>query len=153
MTAHESLLDIAALSLDELQSWAQELGLEKYRAVQIFKGIHGRRAGSFEEMTDLPKSLRGDLAGRCRLTQVPIRDFVVSGDGSTKFVFGLEDGWSVESVLIPEERRTTLCLSTQVGCGLGCVFCLTGTMGLKRNLSTPEILSQVYGVQKHLGDE
>lgn len=139
---------IEGLDRAELEAWLDARGLPRYRAHQIRRWLFRKRAASFECMTDLSGELRRALA----------RDFVVGGlvmqrrlssrDGSVKYLFRLSDGNAVETVHIPEQDRVTLCVSTQAGCGLGCVFCATARMGLKRNLTQAEILGQVLEAQR-----
>jgi 23S rRNA (adenine2503-C2)-methyltransferase len=140
--------DIKDYSLDGLEDFLQGLGKEKYRAKQIFKWLYQKGAVSFEEMTNLSKDFRNELADRARISNLEPETIEVAGDGTKKYLFVLEDGASVESVLIPEEGRATLCLSTQVGCAMGCRFCLTGTFQLQRNLSCSEIVNQVCAIRK-----
>ncbi|MGH9797395.1 MAG: hypothetical protein ACRD5D_04460, partial [Candidatus Polarisedimenticolia bacterium] len=114
-----------------------------YHAGQLFRWMYARRATDFEAMTDLPGALRSALRDRFRIDWPRIREVRESpSDGSKKYVLALEDGAEVESVYILYGRRVTLCLSSQVGCPLACRFCLTGTMGLVRNLEAGEILGQ-----------
>jgi len=140
--------DIKDYSLDGLEDFLQGLGKEKYRAKQIFKWLYQKGAVSFEEMTNLSKDFRNELAERARISNLEPETVEVAGDGTKKYLFVLEDGASIESVLIPEEGRATLCLSTQVGCAMGCRFCLTGTFKLQRNLSCSEIINQVCAIRK-----
>jgi 23S rRNA (adenine2503-C2)-methyltransferase len=139
--------DIKNYTLEGLEEFLQGLGKEKYRAKQIFKWLYQKGAVSFEEMTNLSKDFRSDLAQRARITNLETERVEVSCDGTKKYLFLLEDGASIESVLIPEEGRATLCLSTQVGCAMGCRFCLTGTFTLQRNLTCSEIVNQVCAVR------
>jgi 23S rRNA (adenine2503-C2)-methyltransferase len=139
--------DIKNYSLEGLEEFLQGLGKEKYRAKQIFKWLYQKGAVSFDEMTNLSKDFRHDLAQRARISTLETERVEVSGDGTKKYLFLLEDGASIESVLIPEEGRATLCLSTQVGCAMGCRFCLTGTFKLQRNLTCSEIVNQVCAVR------
>jgi 23S rRNA (adenine2503-C2)-methyltransferase len=139
--------DIKDFSLDELEGFLQGLGKETYRAKQIFKWLYQKGAGSFEEMTNLSKDFRRELAERARISMLAPERIEISSDGTKKYLFLLEDGASVESVLIPEEGRATLCISSQVGCAMGCRFCLTGTFKLQRNLRCSEIVNQVCAIQ------
>jgi len=139
-------VDLKDYSLEGLEAFLQGLGKEKYRAKQIFKWLYQKGATSFDEMTNLSKEFRAELAGRARISSLAAERTEVSADGTKKYLFLLEDGLSVESVLIPEEDRATLCVSTQVGCAMGCKFCLTGTFRLQRNLRCAEILNQICAV-------
>lgn len=134
------LLDVDESGMTEL---VRSLGWPTYRARQVLRWIYRRGEADVSRMTDLSREDRDQLAG-CAVISTPsdCRRYA-SDDGTTKFVLTLSDGRAVESVLIPEEDRTTLCVSTQIGCTLDCGFCLTGTMGLQRNLRAAEILMQV----------
>jgi 23S rRNA (adenine2503-C2)-methyltransferase len=145
------LTDLKNLSLEELESFIAGLGKERYRARQIMKWLYGRRASSFDEMTDLAKELRAELGRTARISSLELLARELSRDGTRKYLFGLEDGTQVESVLIPDEDRLTLCISTQAGCAMGCRFCLTGNGGFARDLTSGEILGQILGVAKELG--
>jgi len=140
-------VDIKNFSLEGLEAFLLGLGKEKYRAKQIFKWLYQRGAKSYDDMTNLSKDFRRELSLKSRITSLVPETIEVSKDGTKKFLFVLEDGSSIESVLIPEEDRATLCVSTQVGCAMGCRFCLTGTFKLTRNLSCSEIVNQVCAVQ------
>ena len=136
-------IDLAELERRDLERTLEELGHERYRARQVYRWIHRRSAGSFDRMTDLSRQLRADLAARfvVSIPRVAHRD--VSSDGTTKFLLELADGRRIESVFIPDTPAQTLCISTQVGCAMRCAFCLTGKMGLVRNLTAGEIAGQV----------
>ncbi len=142
------MVDIKDFSLEELTAFLQGMGKEGYRAKQICKWIYQKGAESFGEMTNLSKDFRAELAARARIGVLePVRA-EVSADGTKKFLFRLDDGAHVESVLIPDEGRATLCVSSQVGCAMGCRFCLTGSFKLQRDLRCGEIVGQVCAVRK-----
>jgi len=141
-------IDLKDLCLESLEAFLQGLGKEKYRAKQIFKWLYQRGAAGFEEMTNLSKAFRADLTERARISSFTPHTIEVSDDGTKKYLFILEDGASIESVLIPDEDRATLCVSTQVGCAMGCSFCLTGSFKLQRNLRCGEIVNQVCAVRE-----
>lgn len=143
-----SVVDIKDFCLEELESFLSGLGKEGYRAKQIFKWLYQKGADSFDEMTNLSKDFRRELADRATIGVLEPERVEVSSDGTKKFLFRLEDGAHVESVLIPDEGRATLCVSSQVGCAMGCRFCLTGTFKLERNLRCAEIVGQVCAVRK-----
>lgn len=132
---------------------------QKFRAEQIYRWLYQKRARSFEEMTNLPKPLVAELAKRFAIPSLAVRHVSSSTDGTRKFLFDLEEGYAIETVLIPSEmrddrgeaRRMTLCVSTQVGCPLDCKFCATATLKLKRNLTTAEILLQIFEVERVTG--
>ena len=135
------------MSLIETEDFAGNLSLEKYRGRQIFHQVYGKAADSIDAMTELSKEVRGLLFQRAYISRIIEVKRQCSIDGTEKFLFALEDGHRIESVLIPDEDRLTLCISTQVGCGMGCTFCLTGKGGLVRNLRSSEIINQVLAVQ------
>src|SRR3989304_10562901 len=146
--------DLRNLNLSELEDFVLKLGLQKYRGRQLFHWVYGKCADSFDVMTDLSKEIRELLSQKAYISKLIEIRKQVSSDGTEKFLFELEDGHRVESVLIPEEERLTLCISTQVGCGMGCTFCLTGKRGLIRNLKSSEIINQFLTIQKNLpGDK
>jgi len=135
--------NLRGLELEELKQLFKELGEPAYRGEQVFRWLTARYALSFEDMTDLPKALRSKLSGLFSISLPEVVDLQQDTDGTVKFALRLEDGLEIESVLIPERDHFTLCVSTQVGCPIGCKFCLTGKMGFKRNLKVEEILGQV----------
>jgi 23S rRNA (adenine2503-C2)-methyltransferase len=141
-------IDIKSLSKDDVESFIKDAGLPSFRSRQILHWIYERYAQSLEEMTELSKKLREELAERAYISNLTLLNRLTSHDGTEKFLFGLEDGETIESVLIPDEERLTLCISSQVGCAMGCVFCLTGKSGLKRNLGPHEIIDQVISVNR-----
>ncbi|MCX7856853.1 MAG: 23S rRNA (adenine(2503)-C(2))-methyltransferase RlmN [Deltaproteobacteria bacterium] len=136
------------LTLNELEHILGVCGKEKFRARQLFKWIYNKFVLDFELMTDIPKSLRKIFKEMFSFTFLNLESMERSKDGSTKFAFRTHDGYTVESVLMPEEDRTTLCVSTQIGCKMGCRFCVTGKIGFIRNLTTDEIVSQMMSVKK-----
>lgn len=142
--------NIKDLSLKEFEAHLAGAKEPSYRAKQIWQWLFQKRAASFAEMTNLSASLRGSLAQDFTISRLTILRQEVSRDGTKKFLFGLSDGHSIESVLIPEEKRLTLCVSTQAGCGFGCTFCATAVLGLKRNLQASEILDQILDASRSL---
>jgi 23S rRNA (adenine2503-C2)-methyltransferase len=142
-----NLLDFLPADLETL---AESLGAPRYRGRQIAGWLYRRGATDLEAMTDLPRGLRQALADRAFIGLPEAERRTPSRDGSEKLVFRLSDGARVQSVLMPDGERLTLCLSTQVGCGFGCAFCYTGTMGLERNLTAGEIAGQVLGAARTL---
>jgi 23S rRNA (adenine2503-C2)-methyltransferase len=125
---------------------AAEMGEPAYRAGQVYSWLYRRRARSLDEMTNLSRALRDTLGQRYELRWPEVVERSRSTDGTIKYLFRLDDGATIESVYIPEERRRTICISTQAGCPLKCAFCLTGIAGYKRNLKPWEILGQVATV-------
>ncbi len=127
----------------ELESFVEQIGEPRYRARQIFTGLHGRRLLSFDEMTDLPKSFREKLAHLATPSILTVESKYVSEDGTRRFLMKTADNMPVETVFIPTEGRDTICFSSQSGCPLKCDFCLTAKLGLLRNLTAGEIVEQV----------
>lgn len=142
--------NIKNLSLSELSDRLKAFGFEGYRARQVKKWLYQKDVSSFDEMTNLGKDYRRILSEHFVIPTLDIRDVQESSDGTRKYLVELADGKAIEVVMIPTEKRNTLCLSTQVGCAMGCTFCYTGTMGLGRNLSIFEILEQVAVVRRDL---
>jgi len=147
------LLDLKNLTLPQLTDFVRRLELPDYRAGQIFAWLYRPGVTSFDEMTDIKKEIRALLAKRARISRLEPEVIERSTDGTIKYGFRLTDGAMIESVLIPDGERHTLCLSSQVGCGMGCSFCLTGTMGFIRNLQPSEIVNQVTAVLEQMRAE
>lgn len=142
------------LSFKELMTYLENSGEKSYRAKQIFVWLYQKGASDFEEMSSLPASLRDILRSKFRISSYNIIKRQVSKlDGTRKYLFRLEDGETVEAVLIPTKSRKTVCLSSQVGCAFGCKFCASGLAGIKRDLRCAEILDQVLGISKDLKGE
>ena len=135
--------DLAGLELAELEDFVVSLGHKKFHAKQIYQWIWKRGVAGFDEMTNLSRELRDALTERATVSQADVVHHDVSEDGTQKFVLRLSDGRQIESVFIPDTPKQTFCVSTQVGCAMGCAFCLTGKMGLIRQLSAAEIGGQV----------
>ncbi|MFZ4285480.1 23S rRNA (adenine(2503)-C(2))-methyltransferase RlmN [Variovorax sp. HJSM1_2] len=150
MTAN--LLD---LDLEGLAALCERLGEKRFRATQLFRWIHQRGASDFDQMSDLAKSFRGKLGTSARIEGLPVVSRHESTDGTIKWLFDVGDGNAVETVFIPEDDRGTLCISSQAGCAVGCRFCSTGHQGFSRNLTTGEIIAQLWHAEhflrKHLG--
>jgi len=142
--------DLYNLTLTQLTDFVKSLGLPVYRAGQIFQWLYRPHISDFEQMTNLPKELRTTLADCASFKRLALAKMEQSEDLTVKYAFKLNDGAVIESVLIPEEDRHTLCISSQVGCAMGCGFCLTGTMGFKRNLTPGEIVGQIVKVMEEL---
>ncbi|PYM25551.1 MAG: 23S rRNA (adenine(2503)-C(2))-methyltransferase RlmN [Candidatus Rokuibacteriota bacterium] len=145
--------NLVGLLPSELEDLAVSLGASRYRGRQIATWIYRKGAVELEAMSDLPKDLRKQLAESHEIGLPDLERATPSQDGSRKLVFRLADDRRVSAVLMPDDGRITLCLSTQVGCGYACVFCLTGTMGLDRNLTAGEIVGQLLAANTLLGDE
>ncbi|MFZ5467876.1 MAG: 23S rRNA (adenine(2503)-C(2))-methyltransferase RlmN [Myxococcota bacterium] len=143
--------DLSGLTLEALTRFVtDELGERAFRARQIYGWLHQRGATSFEEMTDLSRELRQKLAARATLLPLTKDLEQRSVDGTIKYRFKTQDGRLIESVYMPSEDRKTLCVSTQVGCAMGCTFCMTATLGLLRHLTPGEIVSQVHAVNREI---
>ena len=136
------------MTVGELTAEIQRLGLPAYRARQIGTWLWQKGVTDFGEMTDLPAELRPRLAGEMTIRSAQVADQRLATDGTRKLLLQLHDDESVETVGIPAGKRTTACVSTQVGCAMGCKFCATGLDGLRRNLSAGEIVEQVFHVQR-----
>ncbi len=136
-------LHITGFSKTELADFAQNIGEPKYRAKQIFKGLHDRRLLNFEEMTDLPKAFREKLNETAMASTLKVESRYISTDGTRRFLMKTRDNFPVETVFIPTENRDTICFSSQSGCPLKCDFCLTAKLGLLRNLTAGEIVEQI----------
>ena len=136
-----NLLDF---DLDGLTAFCEQLGEKRFRATQLFRWIHQRGAQDFDQMSDLAKSLRDKLKGCAQVLPLPVVSEHQSADGTVKWLFDVGAGNAVEAVFIPEDDRGTLCVSSQAGCAVGCRFCSTGHQGFSRNLTTGEIVSQLW---------
>ena len=141
-------VNLKALTEQEIVKFAENQGQSPYRAKQIINWIYKKYATSLEEMTDLSKSFRELLNKTAFISSLKLLQKQTSKDGAQKFLFELEDGKTIESVLIPDKDRLTLCISSQVGCAMGCKFCVTGKLGLKRNLKAYEIIDQIISVSR-----
>ena len=142
-----NLLDF---DLDALAAYCEQLGEKRFRATQLFRWIHQKGARDFAQMSDLARSLRDKLAGRAEICALPIISEHVSADGTVKWLFDVGGGDAVETVFIPEDDRGTLCISSQAGCAVGCRFCSTGHQGFSRNLTTAEIVAQLWHAEHAL---
>src|SRR5205807_9985289 len=162
--------DLRSLSLSDLSALVERLGERPYRARQLYAWLHRKGEASLDAMTDLPRAFRERLAAQARLATLAVDAVQESSDGTRKYRMRTQDGKFIESVYMPDEAgpesfdpeadedevgpatrvRRTLCVSTQVGCAMGCGFCMTATMGLVRNLSAGEICDQIYRVNADL---
>jgi 23S rRNA (adenine2503-C2)-methyltransferase len=142
-----NLLDF---DLEGLAAFCERLGEKRFRATQLFRWIHQRGESDFTRMTDLAKSLREKLATAAHVEALPVLTQNESADGTIKWLFDVGDGNAVEAVFIPEDDRGTLCVSSQAGCAVGCRFCSTGHQGFSRNLSTGEIVAQLWFAEHFL---
>lgn len=141
-------LEINSISLEALERDFVEMEIPKYRAAQVFRWIHKYAAASFSDLKNISGTLQTAPAAHFYISELTPMAERTSADGTVKYLFGLFDGQTVETVLIPEEDRVTVCVSTQVGCAMGCSFCATGHAGFVRNLSSGEIAKQVEYINK-----
>lgn len=146
-------IDIKSLSLDQIEQSLAGLGSEKYRALQVYKWLWQKHVTSFSEMTNISKQVRLTLEEKFYISFLELAGCQQSVDGTTKYLWTTEDGHRIESVLIPDEDRLTLCVSTQVGCAMACSFCLTGDLGLKRHLRPSEIANQPLQIRAKLPED
>ena len=144
--------NIKDLTLAGLAAWLGERGEKPFRARQVFQWLYQLQVRGFEEMTDIAKPLRQEIAGHFTIGALERDALVPSADGSRKFAFRLADGKRIESVLMPNATHYTLCISTQVGCAMGCDFCMTAKMGLDRNLTAGEIVQQVVECAQYIAE-
>ncbi len=144
-TPHKPAL--TGCSLAEMEALFAPFAQPPYRARQVYKWVHHHQAQSFEEMSNIPKTFRRELEDHFSLASLTLAAKEVSSDGTQKYLWQLRDGKRIESVFIPEESRTTVCISSQVGCAMACEFCATGQMGFLKNLTPGEIVEQVIRVQ------
>ena len=134
---------LTGLNEVELSAFVEGLGEPAYRGRQLFGALHRRRQRSFAEMTDLPKSFRATLEARATIATLQVESRYISEDGTRRYLLKTHDNLPVETVFIPEERRDTICFSSQSGCPLQCDFCLTAKLGLLRTLTAGEIVEQI----------
>ncbi|MBI2454795.1 MAG: 23S rRNA (adenine(2503)-C(2))-methyltransferase RlmN [candidate division NC10 bacterium] len=144
---NEKPVDLVGLLRSEVETLMGELDQPAYRGRQLFHWVQARRTRDTDSMTSLPRELRAVLAERVRVSRPEVSRLQRSHDGTRKYLFRLDDGEEIESVLIPDDGRLTACISTQAGCPLACRFCLTGLMGLRRNLGAAEIVGQILALQ------
>jgi 23S rRNA (adenine2503-C2)-methyltransferase len=135
---------------DALAAYCEQLGEKRFRATQLFRWVHQKGASDFATMSDLAKSLRDKLQGRAVVAPLKVISEQASLDGTIKWLFDVGQGDAVETVFIPEADRGTLCVSSQAGCAVGCPFCSTGHQGFSRNLTTAEIVAQLWFAEHHL---
>ena len=150
--------DLRSMTMDEMTALLKETGQPAFRAKQLFTWVHQKQVRDINQMHNLGKQLLEQLNQRCMITAMQLERKQVSSDGTEKFLFQLADGNYIECVLMRyrgdmSKQRNTLCISSQVGCAMGCTFCATGQSGFVRNLTTGEILSQVYEVNHLLQEE
>lgn len=148
-----STCDLRAMTLDETEAWVVDaLGAPRFRGEQVWRWVHGKGARTLDEMSNLPRALREQLAARASLGALELAEVQTSSDGTRKLRLVTRDGRSIESVLIPDGDKTTQCISSQVGCALDCQFCATAKLGLTRHLDAGEIVDQVYLARRLLAE-
>ncbi len=153
MTQTTERVNLLDLDREGLVAFCEQMGEKRFRAIQLLRWIHRHCVGDFEKMTDLAKSFRAKLIAQTEIkAPVPIWD-KKSTDGTRKWLFDVGNGNAVETVFIPEDDRGTLCVSTQAGCAMGCLFCSTGKQGFNRNLKTSEIIGQLWHAEKTLRED
>ena len=143
MSQQPTKINLLGLSPKQLEDFFDSIGEKRFRATQVLKWLHQQGASSFDEMTNISKALRQKLAEVADIREPEVVLEKISNDGTRKWVIRMDGGSSIEMVLIPEGSRKTLCVSSQVGCGLDCSFCSTGKQGFNRNLSAAEIIAQL----------
>lgn len=148
--ADQMTTNLLEFDLDGLTTFCESLGEKRFRATQLFRWIHQRGVNEFDLMSDLAKSFRDKLRGCAHVQALPVVSEHVSSDGTVKWLFDVGAGDAVETVFIPEDDRGTLCISSQAGCAVGCRFCSTGHQGFSRNLTTGEILAQLWFAEHSL---
>ena len=144
------MVNLLGFDLDALAAHLEGLQEKRFRAVQLFRWIHRAGEADFSRMSDLARSLREKLSGTAEVRPLPVLAEHCSADGTVKWLFDVGDGNAIETVFIPEEDRGTLCVSSQAGCAVACRFCSTGHQGFSRNLSTAEIVAQLWWAEHRL---
>ncbi|QIM49888.1 23S rRNA (adenine(2503)-C(2))-methyltransferase RlmN [Pusillimonas sp. DMV24BSW_D] len=153
MTEPNEPIDVLGMGPAELTALVAQWGGKPFRARQLMRWVHQRGAGSFDNMSDLARSFREQLSQHCRIGAPLVQTRQCSSDGTRKWLFDVGQGNAVETVFIPENDRGTLCISSQAGCTVGCPFCSTGYQGFNRNLSTAEIIGQLWHAKRELETE
>ena len=148
MTEQNGKLDLCSMTREEIADLLRTLGEPAFRAKQIFSWLHEKRVDSFDAMTNLPAALRKTLGERCEIVSLSEKRRQTASDGTVKFLFALADGNTVESVLMKHDYGNSLCISSQVGCRMGCRFCASTIGGKVRDLAASEILGQIYAVRR-----
>jgi 23S rRNA (adenine2503-C2)-methyltransferase len=143
-------VNLLEFDLEGMAAFCEQLGEKRFRATQLFRWVHQKGESDVDAMSDLAKSLREKLRTRAEVRALPVASEQASSDGTIKWLFDVGGGDAVETVFIPEADRGTLCISSQAGCAVGCRFCSTGHQGFSRNLSTFEIVAQLWFAEHHL---
>ena len=149
----DNRIDIKSMNYKELCDFVENIGEKKFRAKQIFEWIHVKHVESFDEMTNISKALKEKLGKECKLVTVRKEDVQISKiDGTRKYLFSLEDGHVIESVLMRYKHGNSVCISSQVGCRMGCRFCASTLDGLVRGLRASEMIDQIYRISQDTGE-
>lgn len=147
------MVDIKSFTMEQMQGFIKGLGEPAFRAKQIFTWLHQKQVKNFSEMTNLSAALRDKLGGECYINDIIVKKTLVSAiDGTQKFLFSMRDGETVEAVVMRYKHGTSLCISTQAGCKMGCAFCASTLMGLSRSLTASEMLDEVYAAGREAGE-
>jgi 23S rRNA (adenine2503-C2)-methyltransferase len=149
----QGMTNVIGASLAEIETLVEELGEPRFRARQIYSGLYARRQQAWDAFTELAKSLREKLSARFLIAYPQTIEVFQSSDGTRRYLLEVAGGHQIESVFIPEENRDTLCISTQVGCAVECLFCVTGKLPMRRNLTAGEIVGQVLSLQSDRGTD
>ena len=144
--------NIKTLTTDELKAWLRDVDEKAYRADQVQKWLFCQQVRSFDEMVNVPPSLREKMANQFSMLALKEVQYLVSTDGTIKWLLGTHDGHHIETVMIPANGRFSVCVSTQIGCAQNCAFCRTAKMGFTRNLEAGEILEEILTVNWYLKD-
>ncbi len=145
-------IDLKSKTIEELKELFATWGEKPFRAAQVFGWLHEKRVSSFEEMSNISKTLREKMASECEFTSIKEIDRLESVDGTKKFLFELSDGQAIESVLMKYHHGNSVCISSQAGCRMGCKFCASTLGGLIRNLKASEMLEQIYEIERITGE-
>lgn len=145
-------IDIKSKTTEELKELLEKWGEKPFRAAQIFSWLHEKRVSSYDEMTNISKTLREKMKAECEFTAIKEIDRLESVDGTMKFLFELSDGQAIESVLMKYHHGNSVCISSQAGCRMGCKFCASTLGGLIRNLKSSEMLEQIYEIERITGE-
>ena len=152
MERYRDYRDIVSFEKNELEEYLRENGYPAFRSKQIYEWVHKKLASSYEDMSNLPKKLREELAGYYHVLPLEIKEKIVSKfDGTAKYLMATHDGGIIESVAMQYDYGMSVCISSQIGCRMGCKFCASTLLGLERSLTASEMLSQIYNIQRDMG--
>ncbi len=152
MERYRDYRDIVSFEKNELEEYLKENGYPAFRSKQIYEWVHKKLASSYEDLSNLPKKLREELAGYYHVLPLEIKEKIVSKlDGTAKYLMATHDGGIIESVAMQYDYGMSVCISSQIGCRMGCKFCASTLLGLERSLTASEMLSQIYNIQRDMG--